>query len=318
MYRINLRILVLLAVVATILGISSCSKDSTAPYIYFLKGQNGSDTVPVIDKKGDTTILLYTKYVDPGVLVEDNASNTVDIQVTDDISSVLPIEKKNAAHMDEVKKIGEYKITYSATDEAGNVGTKSKVITIRNLSDIYSGKYYTKRNSIPSSYGLSIGRDTSYTSNITPATGVMGRLRFSKVACHVYEGKAVSFKVDADLYSAERSPRSRSEQIGFMGTAEDKESPIYKGLSYEAAIDSLRYEYVYLQIPTQEYVAYTDAEAATDYKVRIQGRLQEDGKTPRSKIVYNEQGVMLEIVLELSITVGNQAVQNYIERYKPE
>ena len=137
------------------------------------------------------------------------------------------------------------------------------------------------------------------------------------MALHEYNGQKVSFKVDADLYSPELSPRTRSDQVGFLGTPADKEVAFYKGMSYEAAVDSVRLNYVYLQIPTQEYTAYTESDAAvSDYTVRIQGRLE--GGLPKSKIVYNERGVMLYIVLELSITVNNQAIQNYVETYKAE
>jgi len=287
----------------------NCGGDSTAPSIYFLASDGET-----IDKKGDTTLLLYTQYVDPGCYVEDNASTSENIQVTSDIETVLPIEKKAASHMNEVKKTGEYVVTYSATDEAGNVGTRSKTITCKNITDVYTGKYYTKRDEITSGLGLSVCRDTAYYSNVTASTNVAGRMRFSKVACHDRNGQKVSFKVDADLYSPERSPRDMSSQIGYLGESGDKESAVYKGLTYEKAIDTMLLDYVYLKIPTQEYIAYTEGDAAVeDYTVRIQGRM--DGQTPKSKIVYNENGVMLYIVLELSITVANQAIQNYVEKY---
>lgn len=312
MNRRNLSSMMVIAVLAALsLVFTGCPKDTTAPTIYFL-AKDGVN----IDKKGDTTILLYTKYVDPGCIVEDNASLSSNIQVDFNAESVLPIERKIASHIGEVKKIGDYKVTYTATDEEGNVGTRSKNISVKNVTEIYAGKYYTKRDEIPSGLGLDICNDTSYYSNISAGTGVAGRMRFSKVAAHKHDGQKVSFKVDADLYSKEHSPRTASAQIGYLGTGADREVAVYNGLSYDAAVDSIRTDYVYLQIPTQEYVAYTESDAAVnDYTVRIQGRLQEDGKTPKSMIVYNERGVMLYIILELSLTVNNQAIQNYVERY---
>ena len=309
----NRRILSLIVIVAVMATLSvvcvNCSSDTTAPTIYFL-APDGS-----IDKKGDTTILIYTKYDDPGCYVEDNASDSANITVASDLETVLQIERKIASHIGEVKKTGEYMVTYTATDEAGNVGTRSKKITCKNLTDIYTGKYWTKRDELPASIAISsVARDTAYYSNVASVNTVAGRLRFSKVALHTYNGQKVSFKVDADLYSPEHSPRTRSDQIGFLGRGDDKDKIVYEGMTYDEAVDSLRLEYVYLQIPTREYTAYTEGDAAVnDYTVRIQGRM--DGTTPKSKIVYDEKGVMLYIVLELSITVGNQSIQNYVERY---
>ncbi len=308
--RILSPLVLMTILVALTFVFTGCPGDSTAPTIYFY-AKDGK----TIDKKGDTTVLLYTKYEDPGCYVEDNASGAENIQVESDLESVLQIERKDASHMGEIKKTGEYVVTYTATDESGNVGTRSKTITCKNVSDIYTGKYYTKRDEIPSGLGLSVCRDTTYYSNITSSQTVAGRLRFSKVACHEYNGQKVSFKVDADLFSPTNSPRDMSAQIGYLGGLDgDKEAVRYKGMTYDEAVDNMRLEYVYLKIPTQEYTAYTEGDAAiNEYTVRIQGRM--DGQVPRSKIVYNEQGVMLYIVLELNLTVANQAVQDYVEKY---
>lgn len=313
MNRRVLSSMIVFAMLATLSVVCvNCHKDTIAPSIYFL----ATDGVN-IDRKGDTTVLLYTKYVDPGCYVEDNASLSENIEVTSDLETVLQIERKVAAHVGEIKRTGDYKITYTATDEANNPGTKSKIISCRNVSDIYTGRYWTEREEVVGGGVSDICQPARYYSNITASPSVAGRIRFSKVALHEYNGQKVSFKVDADLYSPELSPRTRSDQVGFLGTPADKEVAFYKGMSYEAAVDSLRLNYVYLQIPTQEYTAYTESDAAvSDYTVRIQGRLE--GGLPKSKIVYNERGVMLYIVLELSITVNNQAIQNYVETYKAE
>lgn len=314
MNRSKIFVLISLAVMAAISFVfTGCKKDTTAPSIYFL-AKDGVN----IDKKGDTTIILYTKYVDPGCIVEDNASKSSDIKVEAGSADLdKQTESKIASHMGEVKRTGEYVYTYTATDEEGNVGTRSKVITVKNVSDIYTGKYYTKREEIPSGLGLDVCNDTTYYSNIAASQTVLGGIRFSKVAAHKKsDGTKVSFKVDAMLYSQEHSPRTASDQLGYLGLASDKEVNMLSGLSYEAAVDSIYLDYVYLQIKSQEYTAYTESDAAdSEYKVRIQGRLEADGKTPKSKIVYNERGVMLYIELNLSLTIGNTSVQNYIERY---
>ena len=323
MNRLNLNSLIAVAVLilmAMSFVFVGCHKDQTSPSIYFLTKDGKT-----IDKKGDTIVLLYTKYVDPGCYVEDNASVAADIEVASDLESILPIEKKVASHIGEIKKTGEYKITYTATDEAGNVGQRSKIITCKNVSDIYTGKYWTVRDEITgTTVNSDICQPTRYYSNITASPTVAGRIRFSKVAQHEYNGQKVSFKVDADLFSPTLSQRTRSDQVGFLGTAADKEVAFYNGMSYDAAVDSMRLNYVYLQIPTQEAsVAYTEGESEiSDYTVRIQGNLE--GGIPKSKIVYNERGVMLYIELALNISVpnasgtGQQPIQNYVERYYAE
>ena len=210
---------------ALFLLFTACPSDSTGPSIYFL----AKDGV-TIDKKGDTTILLYTKYVDPGCYVEDNASMNDDIQVTSDLETVLPIEKKIASHIGEVKKTGDYTITYTAIDEAGNAGQRTKIITCKNVSDIYAGRYWTVRDDIVGQGSSDICHAARYYSNVTASANVAGRIRFSKVALHEYQGQKVSFKVDADLYSPELSSRTRSDQVGFLGTASDKEVVFYNGI----------------------------------------------------------------------------------------
>ncbi|MCF0206887.1 MAG: hypothetical protein HUK15_05610, partial [Bacteroidales bacterium] len=209
------------------------------------------------------------------------------------------------------------KVTYTATDEAGNVGTRSKTIKCRNISEFYAGKYSTTRDRDAANLNLAISNDTTYYSTISAANNVAGRLRFPKVACHTYNGQTVSFKVDADLYSPEFSPSSASAQIGYLGTAADKEVPVYKGLSYEDAVDSVRYKYTYLQISAQNYVYSDSDQAINDYNVDIKGH-KENGR-PTSKIVYDERGTMLRIELELEISLNNNVFNGvYREIYMLE
>lgn len=326
MYR---KIYIVAIALGIILGISGCEKeeienpqtnpqekDHIPPMIYLLD-KDGNRT-----QNADTTILLYTQFIDPGVEAYDSISVVENINVESDINNVLPIERKAAAHIGEIKRTGEYLITYRATDEAGNSAATTKIITCRNVSDIYTGRYWTERNETPG-YIHNIAHDTAYYSNVIASNNVAGRIRFSKVACHEYNGQKVSFKVDADLYSPTLSPSTRSDQVGFLGKVEDKEIAFYNGMSYEAAVDSMRLNYVYLQIPTQEYTAYSeDGAPVSEYKVRIQGGRWDYDVTPKSKIVYDENGVMLYIELSLNITMPNasgtgapQVIQNYIERY---
>lgn len=313
MNRRVLSSMIVFAMLATLSVVCvNCKRDTTAPSIYFL-AKDGK----TIDKKGDTVVLLYNKYVDPGCYVEDNASDSANITIESNLDAVLPIEKKLASHMGEVKKTGDFEVTYTATDEEGNAGTRSKVISCKNVSDIYNGKYWTVREEVNGSTA-SVAKDTAYYSTVAAANNVAGRIRFSKVACHIYNGKKVSFKVDADLFSPELSPSTRSDQIGYLGKASDKESVLYEGMSYDQAVDSIRLNYVYLQIPNQEYTAYSEDDATvSEYKVRIKGRM--DGQVPRSKIVYDERGGLKYIILDLTLTIDNVVIGNdnnpYIEKY---
>ena len=91
---------------------------------------NGDDTTkPVVTLKGaaDTTIVLNGTWTDPGAIAEDDEDGVItDIQVTGTVN---------------VNLTGTYVITYSATDAAGNTGTKSRTVRVRNTADVWAGGY---------------------------------------------------------------------------------------------------------------------------------------------------------------------------------
>jgi len=91
---------------------------------------NGDDTTkPVVTLKGasDTTIVLNSTWTDPGATAEDDEDGVItDIQVTGTVN---------------VNLTGTYVITYSATDAAGNTGTKSRTVRVRNTADGWAGNY---------------------------------------------------------------------------------------------------------------------------------------------------------------------------------
>ena len=92
---------------------------------------NGDDTTkPVVTLKGasDTTIVLNSTWTDPGATAEDDEDGVItDIQLTGDTVNV--------------NLVGIYKLTYSATDAAGNTGTKSRTVRVRNTADGWAGSY---------------------------------------------------------------------------------------------------------------------------------------------------------------------------------
>lgn len=298
------KIRLILAAIAFIALFVSCNHhDTTAPVIYFL------DTNGNVSRKADTTIMLYTTYVDPGCYVEDNASLEANIQLESDIETVLTISKKDP-HKGQVSRATAYDVTYTATDEAGNVATKVKTINCKNVTSFLGGSYLTNRTG-----GGGAFPDTSYFSNISASASKAGTLRFSKVCSHVINGKKVYFRVDADLCKGTESQGSYSEQIGFMGTPEDKEVPYYAGMTYEKAIDSAKcFEYIYIWPGT--YPCYNEADSTQIAEFRVQGN--SEGGKPKSKIEYYEgSNNVKRIVLDLNITKDGRAY-TIQEEYIPE
>jgi len=90
----------------------------------------GDDTTnPVVTLKGtsDTTIVLNSPWTDPGATAEDDEDGVItDIQVTGTVNKDLT---------------GTYVITYSATDAAGNKGTTTRTVRVRNTADGWAGNY---------------------------------------------------------------------------------------------------------------------------------------------------------------------------------
>ncbi|MGB4297617.1 MAG: DUF5011 domain-containing protein, partial [Bacteroidales bacterium] len=75
----------------------------------------------------DTTIILNSTWTDPGAIAEDDKDGVItNIQVSGPVN---------------VDLVGVYKITYSATDAAGNTGTKSRTVRVRNTADGWAGSY---------------------------------------------------------------------------------------------------------------------------------------------------------------------------------
>ena len=120
MKKIN--ILLILGLVALVMF--SCSNDS-----------NDEDTTPpVITLNGpsDTTIALNTQWTDPGATAIDDEDGNVPINVSGAVNKDL---------------VGVYTITYKASDAAGNISTKTRIVRVRNMADIWEGNYSVTDNS---------------------------------------------------------------------------------------------------------------------------------------------------------------------------
>lgn len=110
----KMRNLLALAIIGSVIFVSCNDEDTTKPVVT-LRGAS------------DTTIVLNTSWNDPGAIAEDDEDGVItDIQVTGTVN---------------VNLTGTYIITYSATDAAGNTGTKSRTVRVRNTADGWAGSY---------------------------------------------------------------------------------------------------------------------------------------------------------------------------------
>lgn len=114
----NFRILGLLMLFVGTLVIVSCTKDeddTTGPVIML----NGSATM---------TVDFKTTFTDPGATAEDDEDGTVTVTVTGTV---------------DVNTAGTYTLTYSATDEAGNVSTAERTVYVTLRNTDVAGTYKT-------------------------------------------------------------------------------------------------------------------------------------------------------------------------------
>lgn len=102
MKKISLSIAALAVVLAV--TFTSCKKDDTG--------------IPVVSLTGDGTIAieLGATWTDPGATATDDNDGTITPVVTGTVNT---------------DKVGEYPITYTATDEAGNVGTATRTVIVK-------------------------------------------------------------------------------------------------------------------------------------------------------------------------------------------
>jgi hypothetical protein len=136
--------------------IQSCKKDDT--------------TAPVITLNGSSTqtISLNSSYSDAGATASDDEDGSV--SVTSDASSSNP----------NVNLAGTYTITYHATDAAGNVGTASRTVIVKNDADYLAGTYTTVEGAF------------TWTQTITASTTENNKIKFSKFANYINDSTIVA------------------------------------------------------------------------------------------------------------------------------
>lgn len=143
----------LIAATCGVLILNSCSKneDTTAPVVTL----NGASSVELS--------LGTSSYSDPGATATDDEDGSV--TVTSDFSSTNP--NLNFANT--------YTITYSATDAAGNKGTATRSIRVKNDAEDYAGTYAVV-DSVDGVLGF------NYSQVITVDNVVNNRIHFNKFA----------------------------------------------------------------------------------------------------------------------------------------
>lgn len=245
----NLSGLIPVLMILAFVGATSCGPtDNSPPYIYIL-GEGGI-IVGTHDNPYDTTVLLYTKYVEPtkevgdytfvGIQYEDNATRSADLIVESTIESLLTT---GAGYL---RRQGSQTITYSVTDEAGNTQTAERNLSIVNIADAFRGRYETSRSSLRL-------QDTTYNSNIAVDALVPGRLRFPRVYNHYdSDNNHIFYRVDADLWSPHISTEF-STAIAYMGKSNaDRDTPFFESLSFEEGMDTIL-TFQHLRIDAQDY-----------------------------------------------------------------
>lgn len=134
------------------LFLNSCSKDedTTAPVVTL----NGASSVE---------LSLSSSYTDPGATATDDEDGSV--TVTSDFSTTNP----------NLNLVNTYTITYTATDGAGNVGTATRSIRIKNDAEDYAGTYAV----VDSVDGVLV---FNYSQVVTVDNVVNNRIHFNKFA----------------------------------------------------------------------------------------------------------------------------------------
>lgn len=254
--------------------LTSCDKDTIAPKMYYPEAQ-------------DTTVLLQTVFTDPGVIVEDNKDLTENITLTSDFEDEISLNADG-----ELRRTGDYEITYEATDQAGNSSESIRTVHVRNVSEILAGSYNVKGD-------YERIKDTSFTGSISADSKIAGGIRFTRSYLHTEEGEKIWLKVNGLLYSQDyslditNSANESDAYFGWMGTNSNPDIPFFYELDYTTAL-SMMPRYDYINIPTQ---TFTDSLGNATYVI---AGIKTSG-IPLSKITYlNDEITKIELRINIS------------------
>ena len=137
------------AFILSALLLTGCKKDDTTS-----PGVTPNGTSPM-------TVTLNGTFTDPGATANDDEDGAI-TSISSNASSTNP----------NVNLAGTYIISYSATDAAGNTGTATLTVIVKNAVDYLAGTYLTSED----------GFVTSWTQTVTASTTVNNRIIFSKFA----------------------------------------------------------------------------------------------------------------------------------------
>jgi hypothetical protein len=283
-----------LIITLTILGLavafSGCPQDDTIPpTIYFTESQ-------------DTTVLLQTLFDDPGVYVEDNKDLNAEIDVESDFYDEISINSDST-----LRVTGDYEITYTAIDLAGNETEAIRTVSVINVASVIAGSYDVTAvyDNVP---------DRNFTSSISADARRSGKIRLTKSYMHTIEEDDIYLKVEAWLYSEDHSlditnsSAEVNEFFGWMATPDNPDEPFFFNMDAETAL-SLMPRYTSLYIPSQTFAVSVNTAA---YQIRGE---REDNGIPRSYITYVGDQIT-EIVIKATVTRGG-VVDQITETYTP-
>lgn len=273
-------IIVLASIVAMIFLTGCPGEDSTPPTIYF--------------HNQDTTVALLTKFSDPGVIVEDNKNYAENIEVESDFYDEVYIDSDSLAW-----RTGEFEVTYTATDEAGNTKEAIGLVNVKNPSEIIAKTY-----NVTGDYTNIT--DTNFTSFVSASNRYAGGVRFSKIYPHSVDGELVYLNIEAYLYDPDLSPApdDADDEVKFMGTPENPSTPFYEGLSYTETLDMMKADggrYTYLHIPQKNYT-----DSTLDQQYSVKGRKDDETGKPLSRVKYFNNGEIKKITLKYNIDAPDE------------
>ncbi len=144
----NLSAIVLFATATVLTG---CKKDDTTPPVVTLNGA------------ASQTISLNTPYTELGATANDEKDGILTPVISGTVNKDLT---------------GTYTITYTSTDAAGNAGTATRTVIVKNDAEIYAGTYTANNPGFPSSTACPTCPD--WTQTITASTTTNNRIVFSR------------------------------------------------------------------------------------------------------------------------------------------
>jgi hypothetical protein len=157
-----------------LIAAASCSKKDTSAPMIFLEGE----TDPY-------RVVVGSWFEDPGITANDNVDGSSIISkvtLTHDIPG-LPSEATTITELEGfLTRTGEYSITYTVTDEAGNVGTATRTVEVYNEAEKYAIDYYYTKTSDHAVISPDVTESEGVTMTLDYDTRENWRIKFSKLS----------------------------------------------------------------------------------------------------------------------------------------